>query len=103
MRRTSVCPEPGCPHLRPCPTHAGPTSGKPWGTHDRAAQAAFRKAVLMRDGYRCMEMGCEHYDPTGRTLRACHITPRAQGGSDDLSNGRTRCETCDRKTDPYAR
>lgn len=91
-----VCPRPGCPHLRPCPTHDGTHTGRSPG-RDRTAQAHFRTAVLLRDGHACIHCG------TTTDLRACHLTPLADGGSYHPDNGITRCAECDRATDPYAR
>lgn len=74
----------------------------PWSPNrDVAAQMRFRRAVLPRDNFTCQD--CGHRDPTGRTLRACHIVPLRSGGGYDPSNGRTRCKACDKATDPYAR
>lgn len=53
--------------------------------------------MLARDGYVCQ--GCS----STTDLRACHIVPLADGGTNALSNGVTRCRACDQATDPYAR
>jgi 5-methylcytosine-specific restriction endonuclease McrA len=91
-----VCPRPGCPHLKPCPTHGGNHTGRS-PSRDRAAQHRFRQAVLTRDGHACTECG------NTNDLRACHIQPLAHGGTYSPDNGVTRCGHCDRDTDPYAR
>lgn len=100
-RRTSVCTIPGCPSLRPCPQHGRDPKAHRSPSRDRAAQARFRRAVLTRDNYTCQR--CGKHDPTGKTLRACHIRPLAAKGSNAPSNGVTHCEACDKQTDPYAR
>ena len=93
---SGVCPRPGCPHLKPCPTHGGNHTGRSPG-RNRAAQARFRTQVLARDEHACTTCG------STTDLRACHLTPLAQGGDYSLENGTTRCANCDRATDPYAR
>lgn len=100
MKRSSVCTRPGCPQLRPCPTHdAGRASNAgTWNPgRDRAAHIRFARAVKQRDGFRCQDCGAT------TDLRACHIIAVHDGGSYDPSNGITRCGRCDRQTDPYAR
>ncbi|OLL21238.1 MULTISPECIES: HNH endonuclease [unclassified Rhodococcus (in: high G+C Gram-positive bacteria)] len=53
----------------------------------------FRRQVLRRDGYQCVQ--CGHHDPTGRTIQADHITNVASGGVEhDPGNGQTLCNTC---------
>lgn len=103
-RRAAVCTEPGCPWLATnhgrCLAHGGDHTGWSPG-RDRAAQQRFRDAVLERDQFTCV--GCGHRDPSGRTLRAAHLTPIAAGGGYHLSEGVTRCVDCDRATDPHAR
>lgn len=64
---------------------------------DMAAHMRFAKAVKQRDGYQCQGCG------STTDLRACHLTPLHMGGSNDPSNGQTRCRDCDKRTDPYAR
>lgn len=102
MRRSSVCPKPGCPNLRPCAIHdAGRTRSGNAGTwnpgRDRAAHIRFARVVKKRDGFRCQDCGAT------TDLRACHIVPVADGGSYDPANGITRCGACDRASDPHAR
>lgn len=100
-RRTStVCSRPGCWQLQPCAVHGGRHTGWSPG-RDRSAQRRFRIAVLKRDDYTCVD--CGHHDPTGRSLRAAHLRPLHEGGGYDLSEGVTRCQKCDRATDPHAR
>ena len=48
----------------------------------------FRAKVLWRDRYKCQYCGEE------RALRAHHITPKSQGGTDTPRNGLTLCEKC---------
>lgn len=90
LRACATCGRPS-PTIR-CALHGG--SGR---TRDRATQARFRRLVLERDGHACTDCGATH------DLRACHIIPLHRGGSDDPSNGVTRCGSCDRATDPHAR
>lgn len=73
------------------------TGGMGRSHRNRASHLRFMRAVKKRDGYRCVECG------STTDLRACHIIPLHQGGTDDLSNGVTRCGDCDKRTDPYAR
>jgi len=83
-RAGSYCPA--------CTSHTGWTP-----TRNRAAQARFRKAVLARDGYRCVICG------ETRDLRAAHIVSVSRGGSYDPSNGRSLCGVHDRESDRHAR
>lgn len=54
-----------------------------------------RKQVLERDGYECQECGA-----TDTTLHVHHVTPISEGGSHDLSNLETLCESCHAKEHP---
>ena len=53
-----------------------------------------RKAVILRDGYKCMECG-----KSNCKLEVHHIKPRRLSGSNTLSNLITLCETCHQKTE----
>jgi 5-methylcytosine-specific restriction endonuclease McrA len=65
-------------------------------------QRQFRKAVLARDGHRCVRCGATE------DLRAAHHPkPLRDYDPDDLeaynpANGMTFCRRCDRLSDPYA-
>jgi 5-methylcytosine-specific restriction endonuclease McrA len=48
-----------------------------------------KKAILERDGYRCLVCGRGEKD--GVTLVVDHIKPKDKGGSNDISNGQTLC------------
>jgi 5-methylcytosine-specific restriction protein A len=99
--RLYTCATCGTPSPSPygCSQHHRPPSpqGHRSPDRDRSAQRRFRKAVLERDGGVCRGCGSDE------DLRACHIVPLAEGGSYEPSNGITRCRSCDRATDPYAR
>jgi 5-methylcytosine-specific restriction endonuclease McrA len=58
----------------------------------------WRKTVFERDTYTCLICGNR-----GGMLHADHIIPfcRDKGKRFDLSNGRTLCATCHKKTDTY--
>jgi len=49
-----------------------------------------RKHALARDGYRCRNPSCR----SGRPLTVHHIHPKGIGGSHNLSNLVTLCESC---------
>lgn len=89
MPASQPCPTPGCPELKPCPTHT-PT---PWAGSTRPGSTrrtrAIRAAVLRRDGHRCQRCGA-----TGVPLEAAHITPDAEGGSYTPDNLRALCVPC---------
>lgn len=53
-----------------------------------------RKAVILRDGCKCMECG-----KSNCKLEVHHIKPRRLNGSNTLSNLITLCETCHQKTE----
>lgn len=53
-----------------------------------------RKAVIIRDGCKCMECG-----KTNCKLEAHYIKPRRKNGSNTLSNLITLCESCHQKTE----
>lgn len=97
MRTPTVCAVPGCPQIRPCPTHPARLSrsrGWAWST-------LIVPAVLSRDGHRCVFCGrpCPHDDPTVTAAGhhdVDHRTPRAEGGTDDMSNLRTVCASRNR-------
>lgn len=66
-----------------------------------AGWEAKRQAVFARDNglcQECLRMGIITA-PVGRSRICDHVTPKAEGGSDELSNLQTLCKTCsDRKT-----
>ena len=53
-----------------------------------------RKAVILRDGCKCMECG-----KSNRLLEVHHIKPRRLNGSNTLGNLITLCEKCHQKTE----
>ena len=53
-----------------------------------------RKAVILRDGCKCMECG-----KTGTKLEVHHIRPKRSNGSNTLGNLITLCEKCHQKTE----
>lgn len=54
----------------------------------------FRKAVILRDGYKCMECG-----KSNCRLEVHHIRPKRLGGSNVLANTITLCDKCHQKTE----
>lgn len=54
-----------------------------------------RKAVLKRDNYRCRECGAKN-----RKLHVHHIVPISDGGSHDLRNLITLCQSCHNSRHP---
>lgn len=59
------------------------------------AWAVIRRAVLRRDGFRCVQ--CGWGEPGGIGLEVDHIVPQARGGGHDPSNLRTLCVPCHRE------
>lgn len=53
-----------------------------------------RKAVILRDGYKCMECG-----KSNTVLEVHHIKPRRLNGSNTLDNLITLCRECHQKTE----
>jgi 5-methylcytosine-specific restriction endonuclease McrA len=54
--------------------------------------------VLRRDGYQCTAPDCATpYRGFGGLLIADHIKKRQDGGTNELSNGRTLCPRCDNR------
>lgn len=51
-----------------------------------------KRAVLVRDGYRCLCCGSAHR----RSLQVDHVAPSYFGGSHDMDNLQTLCGTCNR-------
>lgn len=54
----------------------------------------FRKAVILRDGCKCMECG-----KTNCRLEVHHIKPKRFGGSNTLTNTISLCENCHQNTE----
>lgn len=70
----------------------------PWSRNrNNAEHKRFARAVRKRDGGRCVRCGSDD------RLRAAHVRPLAEGGTNDLENGELRCYTCDRQLDSFAR
>ncbi len=64
----------------------------PEGRNETTVAPAVRRAVLVRDGYRCRAPGC-----TGtRFLEVHHRVPRARGGTNRPDNLVTLCAACHR-------
>lgn len=78
--------------------------GTGWSPNrDSAKQARFRKAVLARDGHRCVRFVRGRRCTETTNLRAAHLKPLAEGGSYHPDNGATLCAKHDCESDPYAR
>lgn len=86
---TGPCGTPGCPEVRPCPTH----KIKPWaGSKERRRQLGAnlterqeqirRRRVLRRHGHIC------HVCQEGMADEVDHVVPLAEGGADHDSNMR---------------
>ena len=58
--------------------------------HDFPTQ--IKKAILERDGYRCVYCGRRKED--GVELTVDHITPKDKGGTNTIENGQTLCMQC---------
>lgn len=92
-RASSPCSTPGCPHLKPCPTHK-PT---PWKGSTRrhtlpAGWTATSKRILARDDHRCTVMvnGQRCNRPARQTD---HIV---RGAGDHDTNLAAICDDCHR-------
>ena len=57
-----------------------------------ASWPTIRKQVLERDGYKCTQCGAA--EELHNRLHAHHITPRSEGGPDDLENLTALCQEC---------
>lgn len=78
------------------PPMRGPATPDPY--YQSKAHHEFRSAVLRRDGFRCTDPNCRTFQRGwGGRLIADHIIARRDGGSDDVSNGRTLCPACDNR------
>jgi 5-methylcytosine-specific restriction protein A len=104
-RAPKACPRPGCPHVQPCAAH----SRKPWAHAQESRHArgygrllpvpcprgngvhttwdTLRACVLERDARVCGY--CQHPAPT-----VDHLTPKAQGGTNDEWNLVACCWPC---------
>ena len=60
----------------------------------RGNNKKFRKQVLQRDNYTCVDCG-EAYPEYN--LHADHVIPLSDGGCNNISNGATRCIDCHNK------
>lgn len=76
MPAARVCPQPGCPHLQPCPTHKDTGSR---GGSTRTWRKT-RAHILRRDNGICWICGTPGADSVD------HKIPRAHGGSEDPTN-----------------
>jgi hypothetical protein len=86
------CRNAAVPGTSRCPEHGG--DGRPFaGATEkyRGFPPAVRKAILERDGHRCVMCGSRY------RIQADHITPQSRGGSHTVINGRTLCQTCHRR------
>lgn len=61
-----------------------------------------RKEVYERDGYECQRCGEEGGKKGDVELHAHHIKPISQGGSHDLNNLKTVCESCHQVLHSYS-
>jgi hypothetical protein len=102
----TVCSEPGCPNLRPCPVHPKP-AGR-YGTRnpdrDLVAHNRWARAVKRRDNWTCQR--CGYQAPKGLRLGALGAHPmhahHVRPGY-NIDDGITLCAPCHRDVDPHAR
>lgn len=59
---------------------------------DRMLPRWLRFEILKRDGFQCRYCGARPAD--GAVLQIDHITPRAEGGTDEPTNLTTACRDC---------
>lgn len=57
----------------------------------KSIPGVLRHEVFKRDDYRCVECGATNKETT---LHIDHIMPLSNGGTDELDNLQTLCETC---------
>lgn len=99
-RAPKVCAR--CGNDQPCPLHAP----KPWqGSTSRGFPRATRDRIIQREPI-CSCSGCRRCSPEGcrrPSTEADHVIERADGGTDDETNGCGMCGPCHRvKTSDHA-
>jgi hypothetical protein len=67
---------------------------KPVSRHYEAVPPKLRRAVLIRDGYRCVKCGANPKDDKSVRLEVDHIKPGSRGGPAALENLQTLCFSC---------
>lgn len=70
------------------------------GSHSSGFPKRTRQRILRQDPW-CTCAGCSHHSGpcVDRSTIADHIVPKAEGGTDDLTNGQGLCAPChDHKT-----
>ena len=95
MTQFGICAQDNCGAIvqaptRRCPEHAPPRSPSSRATSAPGWQKA-RGQVLKRDGHRCQIQlpGC-----TGEATVVDHIRSAADGGSNEITNLRASCQSC---------
>ncbi|MDM7488722.1 HNH endonuclease [Rhodococcus sp. CSLK01-03] len=63
------------------------------GRTSTPAHRRWRRAVLARDDYRCVQCGHQGRPGDG-SVEADHVVNVAEGGLDDVVNGQTLCVDC---------
>ena len=91
-RAKAPCRKTGCPNLVPCPAH--PILGRWEGRPNNSTAKGYgfqwqqvRRAVLVRDGYRCYGCGA-------LATQVDHLVPKVQGGMDTAQNLVATCQRC---------
>lgn len=66
--------------------------------------AKLRRAVFLRDGFKCQECGAFPSEQKDVFLEVDHVIPVANGGSNNINNLQTLCSVCNagKGTDPAA-